>query len=281
MSTSSIEWTEVTWNPVTGCTKISAGCKFCYAERMAKRLQAMGVEQYSDGFKVRLAPKMLDLPRQWRKPKVVFVNSMSDLFQEEVPLEYIQQVFKVMNETPHIYQVLTKRADRLRAIAPYLTWTKNIWMGVSVEDERVAHRIPDLLATPAQVRFLSLEPLIGPINTLPLDGIDWVIVGGESGPGARPVKKEWITSIKARVDAKKIAFFFKQWGKTAFNPNPFDPTISASDPHHAKGGCHLDDQRFQFLPMLHEGRNASDNLPTLNKGRSALNPPVGTHLGNP
>jgi len=179
---SSIEWTEVTWNPVTGCNKVSAGCKFCYAERMAKRLQAMGVPQYKDGFKLALAPHMLEKPYSWKKKRVVFVNSMSDLFHKDVPLDYIQKVFEVMNNTKHIYQVLTKRSERLKEIAHELNWTKNIWMGVSVEEEKVSHRILDLIATPAKVKFLSVEPLIGAVKNLYLKNIDWVIVGGESGP---------------------------------------------------------------------------------------------------
>ncbi len=245
---SSIEWTEVTWNPVTGCTKISAGCKICYAERMAKRLQAMGVYQYKDGFKLALAPQIIDLPRSWKRPRVVFVNSMSDLFHEKIPLEYIQRVFRVMNETPHIYQVLTKRSDRLLEISNKLEWTENIWMGVSVENEKVSARTSHLLKTPAKTKFLSIEPLIGPIHTLPLNGIDWVIVGGESGPKARPMKKEWVESIRQRVQSQNIPFFFKQWGKTQFNVNQDDPTIAKDHPQHAKGGCQLDHQVYRDLP---------------------------------
>ena len=193
---STIEWTEVTWNPVTGCNKVSQGCKFCYAERMARRLQAIGVPQYKNGFKLTLAPKMLDVPYSWKSPKIVFVNSMSDLFHKDVPLSFIKQVFKVMNETPrHTYQILTKRSERLREISKELNWTKNIWMGVSVEEEKVSYRIKDLIKTPAFVKFLSIEPLIGEVKNLYLDNIDWVIVGGESGPGARPLKKEWVIDI--------------------------------------------------------------------------------------
>jgi protein gp37 len=245
---SSIEWTEVTWNPVTGCTKISAGCKNCYAERMAKRLQAMGVEQYKDGFKLRLAPQTLNIPYQWKKQKVVFVNSMSDLFHPDVPLDYIKQVFKVMNETPHIYQILTKRADRLRFVAEELNWTKNIWMGVSVENEKVSHRILDLIGTPAKTKFLSVEPLIGAVKNLYLEKIDWVIVGGESGPKSRPVKKAWIDVVKKECERTKTPFFFKQWGKKEFNENQNDPTIAKEHPNHAKGGCELDGQIFRHMP---------------------------------
>jgi protein gp37 len=246
---SSIEWTEVTWNPVTGCTKISAGCKNCYAERMAKRLKAMGVPQYKDGFKIALAPKMLDVPYTWKKQKVVFVNSMSDLFHPDVPTDYIKTVFHVMNTTPHIYQVLTKRADRLKNIAHELNWTDNIWMGVSVENEKVSHRILDLIATPAKTKFLSVEPLIGAVKNLYTENIDWVIVGGESGPKSRPVKKEWIQFVKKECERTRTPFFFKQWGKKDFNDNPNDPTIASEHKNHAKGGCQLDGQIYREMPM--------------------------------
>lgn len=186
-SKSNIEWTEVTWNPVTGCDKVSSGCKYCYAERMAKRLKSMGVEQYRNGFKVNLAPKQLLVPYKWRKQKIVFVNSMNDLFHEQIPLSYIQKVFTVMNETPHIYQVLTKRSERLLELVPHLNWSQNIWMGVSVENQTFTYRVDDLLQTPAQVKFLSIEPLIGKISHIKLKGIDWIIVGGESGSKARPI----------------------------------------------------------------------------------------------
>ncbi len=206
-SKSSIEWTEVTWNPVTGCDKISAGCKYCYAERMAKRLQAMDVEQYSNGFQIALAPKALETPYKWKKPRVVFVNSMSDLFHPKVELAYIQKVFEVMNNTPHVYQILTKRSERLKELSPFLKWTDNIWMGVSVEQEEVSYRILDLLGTSAKVKFLSVEPLIGEVKNLYLSGIDWVIVGGESGPKARPVKKEWIDFVKKECERTDTPFF--------------------------------------------------------------------------
>ena len=210
---SNIEWTEMTWNPVTGCTKISQGCKHCYAERMAKRLTAMGSKRYRNGFEVTLHPDLLDVPRKWRQPRVVFVNSMSDLFHEDIPDEFIARVFGTMRECPqHTFQVLTKRAERLAALAPRLAWPKNIWMGVSVENMRVISRISGLRSVPAAVRFLSLEPLIGPLDDLPLQGIDWAIVGGESGPRARPMKREWVTSILRQCRAADVAFFFKQWG---------------------------------------------------------------------
>lgn len=251
MAESSIEWTEMTWNPVTGCNKISAGCKFCYAERMAKRLKAIGQPQYKDGFKLTLAPQMLNVPYSWKRPKIVFVNSMSDLFHEKVPLEYIQQVFEVMNNTPqHTYQVLTKRADRLRELAPFLNWTNNIWMGVSVENEKVSWRILDLIQTPAKIKFLSIEPLIGPVHNLYLENIDWVIVGGESGPKARPMKKEWAEFVFDECKKNNVSFFFKQWGKPEFNVDINDPTKSKSHPKYAKGGCQLNGQIYREMPAL-------------------------------
>lgn len=214
MAQTSIEWTELTWNPVTGCTKISAGCKFCYAEVMTKRLKAIGVEKYKDGFKkVRIHEDTLGIPYTWRKSKVVFVNSMSDLFHRDVPLEFIKRVFQVMNENPqHVFQVLTKRADRLAEIHEQLTWSHNIWMGVSVEDQRVIDKIDFLRTTGARVKFLSLEPLIGPLPNLNLQGVDWVIVGGESGQKARPMDPDWVLDIQGQCEKSKVAFFFKQWG---------------------------------------------------------------------
>ena len=212
-TTSHIEWTEMTWNPVTGCTKISQGCKHCYAERMAKRLEAMGNDRYRNGFQVTLHADLIDLPKKWKQSRIVFVNSMSDLFHPDVPLKFIQQVFATMEACPqHTFQVLTKRSERLREFAPELVWPTNVWVGVSVEDERVLHRIPDLQAVDAHVRFLSLEPLIGPLENLPLDGIGWAIVGGESGPGAREMKQEWVESIQQQCETAGTAFFFKQWG---------------------------------------------------------------------
>jgi len=212
---STIEWTEMTWNPVTGCSKISAGCKFCYAERLAVRLRAMGQPRYVNGFAVTLHPDLLDAPRRWRSPRLVFVNSMSDLFHEKVPLSFIQQVFQTMLECPqHTFQVLTKRSRRLREVASELPWPENVWIGVSVEDARVVSRIVDLVQVPAWIRFLSCEPLIGPLDDLSLEGIRWVIVGGESGPRARPVRQEWVQSILRQCRDHSIPFFFKQWGGT-------------------------------------------------------------------
>ena len=213
MAQSSIEWTEMTWNPTTGCNKISAGCKYCYAEVMTRRLHAMGIEKYKDGFKVRVHEDALDVPYSWKKPKVVFVNSMSDLFHPEVPFEFIEKVFRVMNNTPqHTYQVLTKRADRLYELHHRLNWTNNIWMGVSVENEKVVDRIDFLRETNAATKFLSCEPLIGPLANMNLTNIDWVIVGGESGRKARPMKENWVLDIQRQCINAGVAFFFKQWG---------------------------------------------------------------------
>ncbi|MEO0556200.1 MAG: phage Gp37/Gp68 family protein [Bacteroidota bacterium] len=215
MAQSSIEWTEMTWNPTTGCSKISAGCKFCYAEVMSKRLQAMGIEKYKDNFEVRTHESALSTPYTWKSSKVVFVNSMSDLFHKEVPLDFIQQVFKVMNENPqHVFQVLTKRAERLFELHEQLKWTHNIWMGVSIENEKVVDRIDWLRKTKAKVKFLSLEPLIGPLPNLNLEKMDWVIVGGESGRKPRPMKPDWVIDIQEQCEKNQVAFFFKQWGGT-------------------------------------------------------------------
>lgn len=214
MAQSSIEWTEVTWNPTTGCTKVSQGCKFCYAEVMTRRLKAMGQEKYKDGFKnVRVHPETLALPYSWKSPKIVFVNSMSDLFHEQVPIGFICDVFKVMNDNPqHVFQVLTKRAERLFELNKKLHWSHNIWMGVSVENEDVINRIDYLQRTKAKTKFLSLEPLIGELPNLNLKNIDWVIVGGESGSTPRPIESEWVIDIQKQCEKANVAFFFKQWG---------------------------------------------------------------------
>lgn len=210
---SGIEWTESTWNPVTGCTKISPGCKYCYAERMAERLQAMGQANYVNGFQLTLQPHMLELPLKWKKPQTIFVNSMSDLFHEDVPIEYIQKVFGVMNRANwHRFQILTKRAGRLDALSPLLNWTSNIWMGVSVESDEYRERIDHLRRTGASIKFLSLEPLLGPLSRLDLAGIDWVIVGGESGPKSRPMHPEWVIDLRDQCRQAGVPFFFKQWG---------------------------------------------------------------------
>ena len=215
MAQSSIEWTELTWNPTTGCTKLSAGCKFCYAEVMSRRLKAMGLDKYKTGFKLAIHEDSLNIPYSWPGSKIVFVNSMSDLFHKDVPLDFIKRVFKVMNDTPqHTYQVLTKRGDLLLKYDRELNWTSNIWMGVSVEDEKVIDRIDCLSESSALVKFLSCEPLIGPLPGLNLSKIDWVIVGGESGRKPRPMKTEWVLDIKSQCREHKVAFFFKQCGGT-------------------------------------------------------------------
>ncbi len=212
---SRIEWTESTWNPVTGCTKISLGCKNCYAERMAKRLQAMGQPNYAKGFSLSVHPHVVETPLTWKTPQVIFVNSMSDLFHKEVPLKFIHRVFDVMNQASmHQFQVLTKRSGRLLQLDPNLTWAENIWMGVSVETEQYKHRISDLRETSAALKFLSLEPLLGALPDLELAGIDWVIVGGESGPHARPMEEEWVLDIRDQCIGQGVPFFFKQWGGT-------------------------------------------------------------------
>ena len=209
---SKIEWTETTWNPVTGCTKVSPGCQNCYAERMAKRLKAMGQPNYQNGFTVTCHPNMLSTPLKWRKPRLVFVNSMSDLFHADVPDGFIEQVFTTMSHAgQHTFQVLTKRAERLAAMAPHLPWSKNVWAGVTVENAACAHRISCLRKVPAHIRFLSLEPLLGPMPNINLDGIHWVIVGGESGPGARRMEPAWVRDIRDQCIAASVPFFFKQW----------------------------------------------------------------------
>ncbi|WTD07687.1 phage Gp37/Gp68 family protein (plasmid) [Streptomyces albidoflavus] len=219
---SAIEWTEATWNPTTGCDRVSTGCDNCYALALAKRLKAMGAPKYQNdgdprtsgpGFDVTLHPDALDVPYSWKSPRVVFVNSMSDLFHARVPLDFVRQVFQVMADTPqHTYQVLTKRARRMRQVAPKLDWPANLWMGVSVESEAELPRVDDLRQVPAAVRFLSCEPLLGPLPGLNLEGIGWVIAGGESGPNHRPLDEAWVTDIRDTCQQAGAAFFFKQWG---------------------------------------------------------------------
>jgi len=210
---SSIEWTKSTWNPVTGCTKISPGCKNCYAERIAKRLFAMGQPNYVNGFKLTVHEHALKLPLKWKKPHTIFVNSMSDLFHKDVPEEFILKVFNVMNCSPwHTFQILTKRAERLAKVSNKLVWGKNIWMGVSVENADHTYRIDNLRKTKAKVKFISFEPLIDKIEMVNLHGVDWVIVGGESGPKARYMSPEWVTNLRNQCLAQKVPFFFKQWG---------------------------------------------------------------------
>lgn len=240
---STIEWTEATWNPTTGCDRISRGCDNCYALTLAKRLKAMGQPRYQrdgdprtsgPGFGVTLHLDTLELPFTWSRPRLVFVNSMSDLFHAKVPLTFIQQVFDVMAATPqHTYQLLTKRSRRLRRLASELSWPANVWMGVSVEDSAVVARIDDLRAVPASVRFLSCEPLLGPLGKLPLDGIHWVIAGGESGGNARPLRPSWVEDLRDQCLGADIPFFFKQWGGRT--PK--------------SGGRHLDGRTWDDMPL--------------------------------
>lgn len=215
MSTSKIEWTESTWNPLTGCDKVSPGCKNCYAERMAKRLKAMGQLNYQNEFVLTLHEDSLELPIQWKKPQMIFVNSMSDLFHKEVPLLFIQKVFSVMREANwHTFQILTKRSERLRELNSVIDWPQNVWMGVSIENNDYVYRADDLRHTNARIKFLSLEPLLGPLPDLNLDLIDWAVVGGESGPHSRPVEIEWVREIRDHCNLDQVPFFFKQWGGT-------------------------------------------------------------------
>lgn len=236
MAYSRIEWTEATWNPVTGCSKVSAGCQNCYAERMAKRLQAMGQPNYVQGFEVAVHERTLAIPLKWRKPRTIFVNSMGDLFHKDVPLSFILRVFEVMrNADWHRYQILTKRSKRLLELDAKLPWAPHIWMGVSVEDEANKGRIRDLQKTHADVKFVSFEPLLGPVGKLSIKAIDWAIVGGESGPGARPMDPAWVLSIRDQCERGGIPFFFKQWGGV----------------NKKKAGRLLDGQIYDQLPKQH------------------------------
>jgi protein gp37 len=245
-SRSSIEWTESTWNPITGCTKISPGCKHCYADRMAKRLQAMGQPKYVNGFQLTLHEQELEKPLAIKKPQIIFVNSMSDLFHKNVPLNFILKIFDTMRQAHwHTFQVLTKRADRLQQLDSKIDWPENVWMGVSVENHDYVHRIDCLRATSAYIKFLSLEPLLGPLSSLDLTGIDWVITGGESGPGARPMAEEWVIDIRDQCIDAGVPFFFKQWGGVnkkrrgrvlkgqVYNEMPFAKWTNASDEQRA------------------------------------------------
>ena len=212
-SLSEIEWTENTWNPITGCNKISLGCKNCYAEKLSLRLKRMGLSKYKNGFELTMHEHALEIPLKWKKPRLIFVNSMSDLFHKDVPMSFIKNVFKIMHLCPqHKFQLLTKRSKRLEKISPKIKWPNNVWMGVSVENNNCKERIAHLLNTDAKVKFLSLEPLLSPLPRLKLKGVDWVIVGGESGPNARSMKYEWVTQIRDQCVKKRVPFFFKQWG---------------------------------------------------------------------
>lgn len=233
---SDIEWTNATWNPVTGCTKVSEGCRHCYAERFAERFRGVKGHPFEQGFDLKLWPERLGLPQTWKEPRMIFVNSMSDLFHEKVPFDYIERVFDSMREAHwHSFQVLTKRSKRLKALAPKLDWPDNVWMGVSVEDMKVAHRADDLRAVDAAVRFLSCEPLLGSLKDLDLTGMHWVIVGGESGPGAREMKESWVKEIRKNCRAKHIPFFFKQWG----------------GPIKSKTGRELDGKTYDEFPKVY------------------------------
>jgi len=213
MSKTGIEWTDTTWNPTTGCSKTSDGCTHCYAATMARRLQAMGQEKYRNGFEPTVHEHLIDEPLRWRKPRHVFVNSMSDLFHEQIPERFIRQVFEVMEKAEqHRFQVLTKRSQRLAELAPRLPWPSNVWAGVTVESSRYLHRLDDLRRVPAAIKFVSAEPLLGPLGGIDLNGVNWVIVGGESGPGARPMEPEWVYEIRDQCQSAKVPFFFKQWG---------------------------------------------------------------------
>jgi protein gp37 len=243
-SRSAIEWTEVTWNPTTGCDRISPGCDHCYALTLARRLKAMGQPKYQNdgdprtsgpGFRITMHASALVQPYTWPGRRVVFVNSMSDLFHARVPLSFVRQVFGVIADTPqHTYQVLTKRSSRLRRVAASMDWPPNLWMGVSVEDAAQLRRVDDLRSVPAGIRFLSCEPLLGPLDGLDLAGIGWVIAGGESGPGHRPVDPAWVTGIRDRCAAGQVPFFFKQWG----GRTPKD------------GGRELDGSTWSQMPAL-------------------------------
>ncbi len=248
-----IEWTNVVWNPTTGCNKVSSGCRLCYAEVMAKRLKAMGKSKYSNGFKLTMHPSTLNDPYKWKRPKLVFVNSMSDIFHEDVTIEYIQAIFKVMNETTHhTYQILTKRAERLLELDSkgLLNWGNNIWMGVSVENNSkdVFDRIDYLSQTKAKNKFLSCEPLLSGLPKMDLENIDWVIVGGESGVGSRKIEKEWVLDIQEQCKVAGIPFFFKQWGIKKHNPISNDPTAIKCNKNYSKGGCQLDGQVYRAMP---------------------------------
>jgi protein gp37 len=231
-----IEWTETTWNPVTGCTKLSEGCRNCYAERMARRLKAMGQPNYVNGFALTVHEHMLAAPMRWKRPQRIFVNSMSDLFHQDVPLAFIRRVFDVMAQCPqHIFQVLTKRSERMMEEGKTLAWPENVWMGVTVESADYAYRIDHLRQTPAKVRFLSVEPLLGPMPKLDLEGIHWIIVGGESGPNARIMEPEWVRGVLDQCRAAGIPFFFKQWGGT----------------NKKKSGRELDGRTWDETPLDH------------------------------
>ncbi len=239
-SSTPIEWTEATWNPVTGCTKISPGCQHCYAERLARRLQGMGNRRYANGFQVTLHDDLVGLPLRWLQPRMVFVNSMGDLFHDDVPEEFVQRAFETMRQAHwHTFQILTKRSSRLAELAPRLGWAPNIWMGVTVESAEYAARLDALRTVDARVRFVSLEPLLGPVHELDLTGLHWVIVGGESGPGARPMRREWVEDVRELCWKAGVHFFFKQWG----------------GPRKKAAGRQLDGRTWDEMPALTSSRS--------------------------
>lgn len=242
---SSIEWTETTWNPVTGCTPISDGCRNCYAARLAKRLKAMGNDRYRNGFQLTLHHDLIDIPLHWIKPRLVFVNSMSDLFHEDIPVEFIQKIFSTMKQgKQHTFQILTKRSTRLMEIAPKLTWPDNVWMGVTIESGKYAYRANNLRKTPAAVRFISVEPMVGPANNVDFSKIDWVIVGGESGPKSRKVEESWVKAIRDECVFSSVPFFFKQWGGT----------------NKKKAGRLLEGKTWDQYPRLYNGPQQCRNV---------------------
>ena len=246
---SHIEWTQLTWNPTIGCNKISEGCRNCYAETWAFMQQQRGVITYKSGFNFAIVEERLTAPFGWKSPKLVFVNSMSDLFHEKMPFEYLQSIFGIMNSTPqHTYQILTKRIDNLLEVQSTLKWGKNIWLGVSVENNKSVGRIASLRKTHAHIKFVSFEPLLEKIKSVSLRGIDWVIVGGESGGSARPIHKDWVLSLKDVCTLNSIPFFFKQWGKRSCNPDRNDPTMKRGHSLFSKGGCMLNGEIFRELP---------------------------------
>lgn len=231
--TSKIEWTEATWNPITGCTKCSEGCRHCYAATLAKRLHAMGNIRYKNGFEVTVHKDLFDRPLEWKKPKMIFVNSMSDIFHEDVSDEDILRIFETMNKASwHTFQVLTKRPERLEKLNSFINWTPNIWMGVTVENKNALQRCDILRKCNAQIKFISAEPLLESIAEIDLTGIDWLIVGGESGPGCRPLDKQWVVELRDAANKNNVPFFFKQWGGF----------------HHSKAGSELDGVSYKAFP---------------------------------
>ncbi|MCG8372709.1 MAG: phage Gp37/Gp68 family protein [Balneolales bacterium] len=251
---SKIEWTEATWNPTTGCSKVSAGCKNCYAENWAHMQQKRGITQYEKGFQFSLATSRSKDPLRWKESKLVFVNSMSDLFHEQIPLNYLIELFETMEQSArHTYQILTKRPENALKWLKHYNWPVNVWLGVSVESKKTSHRLDTLRKIPAKTRFVSFEPLLEDVVPLDLSELDWIIVGGESGGQARHIEKRWVTRIQDQCKEQNIPFFFKQWGKRAFNPNNNDPTLNKSHEHHARGGCLIDNKLIREFPKAMYG----------------------------